>query len=317
MDVGRGEQVKEFVKELTALGKNIMKPTTIKVATKANAPGAGVGVGPSRLPKPVEGSWFLRMLMYFIAGVLVIGLVLLAVDNWVTPIFQRKPGGTGYIPIPGTDTSEVFWKNNASVTDITIGSPPKSLAINPALPAPTAALSSSALEGQSNYSLTMDIYIANEYPQSLGSDELQRVFFMLGPSVSHPTMQVSLDNTKNTAYITVFNSEGLQESVDIENVPIHKPFRIGIVKSPYVMEGYLNGLLVMTRQLRSISKVPTTGDKIYAPANIIVGTASLSSGIKVMNVRTFGYNVSASEMKGRMNDLLDVAAFVGQSTARY
>ena len=305
MDVSRAEKVAEFAKELKTLGKDIKKPSTLQILPKKP-----VGLGPSRLPEPVKGSWALRMLMYFVAGLLAIGLILLAVDNWVTPIFQRVPGGSGYIPIPGTDTSQVYWKTNNEVANIIVGIPPTPPVAPSGLPAAMLPPSTTVIEGQSNYSITMDVYIADEYPQSFGSEEIQRVFFMLGASIDHPTLQVSLDNSKNTAHITVFNSEGLQESVEIENVPIHKPFRIGLVKSPYIMEGYLNGMLVMTRQLRSVSKIPTTGDKIFSPANIISASNTLSRGIKVLNVRTFGYVVPTNEMKGRMNDLVETIVFV-------
>jgi hypothetical protein len=121
-----------------------------------------------------------------------------------------------------------------------------------------------------------------------------------------------LDNTKNTAYVTSFTTDtpSQEETVIFENVPVHAPFRIGIVKTPYTMEGYLNGLLVMTRQLRASTRRPQTNDVIFAPANIIDASgALLSRGIQVMNLRTFGYSASSSEMKGRMSDLMTLDDF--------
>jgi hypothetical protein len=96
-------------------------------------------------------------------------------------------------------------------------------------------------------------------------------------------------------------------------VPIHKPFRVGITMSSNIMEGYLNGLLVKTRQLKRQTLLPSSGSYIFAPSNIksTTGTTTytLSTGIYVLNVRTFGYIVDPSEMKGRMNDLVSENIF--------
>jgi hypothetical protein len=127
----------------------------------------------------------------------------------------------------------------------------------------------------------------------------------MSQTVDNPSLRVSLDNEKNSVYITCFDNEGLQQSVKIDNVPIHTPFRVGITVSPYLLEGYLNGLLVQTRQLNTVPKPPTSGDKIFSPANIVIGDKVMSRGISVLNMRCFGYQVPASEMKGRMDDLTD------------
>jgi hypothetical protein len=298
MDVSRAEKIADVLKATTQLGKNIKKPSTIiKSPVLLNKP-----VGEARLPPAVEGSGVLRVLMYVVAGLLLIGLILLGVDQWITPIFQRVPGGSGYIPIPGTDMSQVYWTKPSQVANITIGTPP------PSTTGLAAPLFTTVLEDQSNYSITMDVFISDEYPQiSITND--RRVFFMIGQTPTTPSIIAWISNSKNTAYITCFNSNGLEESTEIQNVPIHKPFRIGIVKSPFIMEAYFNGLLVMTRQLRAISKTLSTGDTIFSPANITVNGITLSQKIKVLNIRTFGYTVSPSEMLGRMNDLTDISVF--------
>lgn len=303
MDVSRAEKIAEVLKTTAQLGKNIKKPATIiKPSLVLNKP-----IGEARLPPAVEGSGVLRVMMYVVAGLLLVGLILLGVDQWITPIFQRVPGGSGYIPIPGTDMSQVYWKKPSEVADITIGTPiPPSVA--PGAIVPAAPLSTTVLEGQANYSITMDVFIKDEYPQAPIVND-RRIFFMIGQTTTTPTLIVWISNTKNTAYITCFNSKRLEESAEIENVPIHKPFRIGIVKSPYILEAYLNGMLVMTRQLRSISKTPSTGDTIFSPANIVINGVKTSQNIKILNVRTFGYNVQPSEMLGRMDDLIDISVF--------
>jgi len=135
------------------------------------------------------------------------------------------------------------------------------------------------------------------------------------PSPSIPKLVVTMDSYVNTIYITIINGTS-PESVYIENVPMNIPFRLGIVVSPFALEGYLNGLLVMTRQLRASTVQPAAADLIYAPSNILytppyaappattTPTFSLAEGISVMNLRTFGYQVTPAEMTARMYDLV-------------
>ena len=296
MDISRADAIANIMKTTKQLGKNIKKPISSN-----RMPTLMGQLGPSRLPQSVEGSGVLKIILYIVAGLLLIGLILLSVDQWITPIFIRTPGGRGYIPIPGTDLSQVYWKTGADVEDILVGTPVPPT-VTPGAPIPKPPLSTTVIEGQSNYSITMDVYITDDSSQTVGVDG-RRTFFMLGQSVTTPTLTVSIDNSKNSAYITSYDSTGLQESAIIDNVPIHKPFRLGLVKTPYALEGYLNGKLVMTRQQRAANKIPTLGDKIFSPANIIVGGNVLSKNIKVLNIRTFGYSVSPSEMQGRMDTL--------------
>jgi len=295
MEQSRSDKISQVLKNVSTLGKQIRVPgSSIVVPEAKNA----IGV-------PVQGTGFVRILMYIVAGLLLIGIILLGVDQWVTPIFQRSPGAPGYIPIPGTDLSQVYWKDAASIGDITIG------AVPPPQPGRIAPLSVSVLEAQTAYSLTLDVFIHDEYPQSLPPGETMRVFFFMGQTMANPTLQVCLDNTKNTVYITSFDSTGFQQSISIDNVPIHTSFRIGITMSQYIMEAYMNGLLMNTRRITSIPKPPSSGDKIFATSNIKFGSPPilLSRGIKVLNVRAFGYVVPSSEMRGRMSDLSSNKSF--------
>jgi hypothetical protein len=313
MDVNRAERIADVLKSTKSLRESVKKPgsaTTSPTLLQPNIAGA-----PNVVPPAVEGTGFIRILMYIIAGLLIIGLVLLAVDQWITPIFQRTPGGAGYIPIPGQDQSELFWATLKDIDNITVGSQPTPAPLvgyKPMVP-----LSTNALEGQTNYSITMDVYIKDEFIQDIGNEQDRRVFFMLGQSPSTPTLTAWIANDKNTAYITAYDNNGLQESVEFENVPIKKPFRIGIVKTPFAMEGYINGLLVKTRQIRSANIIPKTGDKIFSPANIIVNGKTLSQNILVLKMRLFGYSVSTSEMRGRMGDLATVDDFIPPEKSKY
>jgi len=310
MDESKGDMISKLRKSVEALGRNIKTPSILqRQGILPPDPKNSIGV-------PVGGTGVVRVLMYFIAGLLVVGLLLLGVDQWVTPIFQRSPGSAGYIPIPGTDLSQNFWLTPASVQDIVVGTPAPPTVV-PGAPAPPPVLSVQVIEAQTSYSLTMDVLIKDEYPQQLGNGQTQRVFFTMSQSVENPSLRIGLDNSKNTVYITCFDSNGLQQSVILDNVPIHVPFRVGVVISPYAIEGYLNGLLVQTRQLNTTPIAPTSGDKIFAPSSIVIGGKTLSNQIKVLNMRAFGYSVPASEMKGRMDDLFTKEQFTQISLARY
>jgi hypothetical protein len=288
MDASRANIIAKITDEVKTLGKSL----------KLNGQ---KGINVSKIPEPknaigqpVQGSGFVRILMYIIAGILLIGIILLGVDQWITPVFQRSPGAPGYIAIPGTDKSQQFWSKISDVKPITVGTP-----------AITTDLSSTVIEGQTSYSITMDVLIENEYPQDIGTGQNQRILFTMSNLIDTPTLRVSLDNGQNTIYITCYDSSNQPQSVIIDNVPIHTPFRIGITVSPYLLEGYLNGLLVQTNKLTSCPKAASSGDKIFATDQIIINNKTMSTGIKVLNIRTFGYNVSSSEMKGRMGDLKD------------
>jgi len=298
MEQSRANKISEVLKNVSTLGRNLRIPGA--------GPSRGVPEAKNAIGVPVQGSGFVRILMYFIAGILLIGIILLGVDQFITPIFQRTPGSPGYIPIPGTDLSQVFWKDYTQVSNITIGSVP------PVAAGQVAPLSVTVLEAQTTYSLTVDVFINDEYPQILPSGEKFRIFFLMGQSVTTPSLQMYLNNTKNTVYITSFDKDGNEGSVTIDNVPIHTPFRIGITVSPYIMESYLNGLLVNTKRITHAPKAPASGDKIFAPSNIKSADSPpivLSAGIKVLKVRAFGYAASASEMRGRMSDLTSANKF--------
>jgi len=306
MDVSRAERIAKLDQTLQkTLGKNT------KVASAPKLP-VQVPTGVAPLPPSLPGTWIVQIIMYLVASFLIIALILLAVDQWITPIFQRVPGGQGYIPIPGADKTLVYWTDKREIANIIVGpSPPAPTSTSPGTAIPQA-LYTPVIEGQANYSITMDVYIKDAYPQTLNGANPRRIFYSSGTSLTSPSMIGWLDNTKNTAYVTSFTTDtpSQEETVIFENVPVHAPFRIGIVKTPYTMEGYLNGLLVMTRQLRASTRRPQTNDVIFAPANIIDASgALLSRGIQVMNLRTFGYSASSSEMKGRMSDLMTLDDF--------
>ena len=302
MDKSREDIIKGVETTVRNLGKKI-NPVSYEQAAQqaAKQPGPRNAIG-----VPVAGSGFVRILMFIVAGILLIGIILIGVDQWITPVFQRTPGAPGYIPIPGTDTTEVFWLTADKVGNITIGT--EAVTVNTIVQDAAKNLVS-----QGSYSITLDVLITSEYPENIGTSE-QRIFFLIGATVDTPSLRIGMDNSKNKVYITVFdNTTGFQQSVSIDNVPIHTPFRIGYVLTQGSLEGYLNGLLVQTKMFNEFNPtLPSQGNKIFSPNNIVsldTPPIVLSSGIEVLNVRTFGYAASPSEMRSRMNDLMDKSTF--------
>ena len=298
-DIQRSKVAEAAMKNIQALGKSVGQPVSAAQSQSYRSPVSGT---------PISGSGLIMVLLYIGAGIFAVLLLLMAVDQWITPVFQKSPGSSGFILVPGTDTTQVYWTSVKSIKDILIGAPP----VDPTLPGESVPLFTTVIEDQNTYSISLDVVIENEFPQDIG-DQPMRTFFVLGPSLDKPTITMGLDNSKNTVYITSVDTDGHIQTIVIDNVPIHKPFRIGFTKSQYIMEGYLNGKLYKTIRLRTQSIKPSTGNKIYAPSSIMYGTGpsikSLSKGIRVMNLRLFGYVTTPQEMLARMVDLTSINTY--------
>jgi len=309
MDASRAQKIAQVLKDTRTLGKDIGKPVAgpaaaaaVRAATEAT----------SRLPIGSIGGTVMKYLLYLIATLLAIGLLVLAIDQWITPVFKKN---SSYLP--GTDKTEVFWTNTNSVYDITVGSPLPSERLDATKP---YVLN---LQYKESYAFTADVLINDEFPKTLPSGVTDRTFLVLRTPTStfalsdlHSKIEISLNNTVNTVKVTVLSGpldNRAQESAEIENVPIHTSFRIGVVKTPSYMDVYLNGKLYKTRKLLRISAAIATGDKIYAPSSIKLTngstTTTISTGIKVLNFRAFGEVPDPSDMLSRMNDLTPTASF--------
>lgn len=339
MDQDRAKAAEAALKNVETLKKSLAKPESAKAKTAPTTPAGPTKIQASGLPEPVAGTGFVQYIMYFIGGVLVLGVVLMIIDRWFFPVFKRSPGAPGYISLPGNDMSDNLWTDLKAITDITIGAEPQSTDTSTPPPTPIP-LYSGVLASQSTYSITLDVMVNDEKPQNLGPDaatnNISRTFFFLGTALDNNNRKVTftMDNTMNRVHVNVFNANKLIQSCIIDNVPIHTPFRIGFVKSPYVMEAYLNGFLVQTVQLQGEQIDPIMGDKIYAPQNIkysppataaapaTPATAAatpatpivLSSGIQVMNLRLFPYAAMPNEMQARMSDLTQIRKFNPKNT---
>ena len=327
MDASRAEKIAGALKTFTDLGKSIKMPVNLKY----QIPAAGDG----RLPPPVQGSSGMRILLYVVVGLITIGLILLGVDQWITPIFQRTPGGSGYIPVPGTDTTELFFKDaSGSLVPVLIGgtsSPKREV--------------SQALEKPPLYSITLDVLINKEtsiFYNSNGLSTINRHILLIATPFGPPSdpldkptspmhenlinqnksLSIMLDATNNTVIVSLYSDNAVTNSMLLKNVPLHIPFRIGVSvnTNTNVMNGYLNGLLVDVKTINTVSAInlPKTGDVVYPAGTLQANTvaaggqpiwSSQGDGISVLNMRTFRYIASPSEMMGRMGDLAKTASF--------
>ena len=319
MDIARADKIADITKTITDLGRSIKKPASLQYGFPQKVPG-----GPSRLPPPVAGSTVVRILKYIAAGILVIGLILLIIDQTITPIFQRNPGGAGYIPIPGTDTSQVVFTPGVTQANFKLGTGTE----DPGRP------NGSLITGQPQYSITMDICIKTQTQAYYnGNNLVPRGVFYLGSGTSTysqaatPKLTVTLDNFQNDLNINLFSSDGKIQSMTLENVPLYVPFRLGITISSSIMNAYLNGLLVISKQVYPDASStrptpPAMNDIIYASSNIksnvklssttaLQTSQSISSGTSLLNIRLFSYIVDPSEMLGRMSSqpIPDVSKF--------
>lgn len=299
MDASRAQKIAQVLKDTKTLGKEIGKPVGGPAAAAASR--AAIEAT-SRLPTGTVATSIMKYVMYFIATLLAIGLLVLAIDQWITPVFKRLP-----YSLPGIDKTQAFWSTSSSVQKVTIGAPPSRTTTEPYC---------TVLEGQEYYAITIDVKIDDEFPQSqiltAGNTINERIFFIIG-SLNSPKLQISLDNSINTVYVKSFSGDlrSNPKAALLENVPVHSPFRIGVVVNKNYMETYLNGKLYSTVQFdpRYPALKLITNDFLLPPSEININTVAYGKGIKVMNLRAFGYAPSAEELLSRMDTLTEVKSF--------
>jgi hypothetical protein len=312
MNQDRAKAAEAALKNVETLKKSLTKSNSAKAKTLATPEGP-TKIQASGLPTPVAGTGFVQYIMYSIGGILLLGVVLMVVDRWFFPIFKRTPGGPGYISLPGTDMSDNYWTDLTSIRNITVGSPPPTATSSTSAANP-APLYSSSLASQPTYSITLDVMINDEKPQDLGATTtIMRTFFFLGSGLEDTNRKITftMDNSINRVHVNVFNIADAIQSCVIDNVPIHVPFRIGLVKTSYAMEAYLNGLLVHTVQLKGQQLNPDVGDIIYAPQNI----TSPPSATKTTRINAVTTAETALTTAKNNADTAETAALTAARTA--
>ena len=251
-------------------------------------------------PGTASTSWT-GILGYVIGVVVILVVILLIVNYTITPIFRLYPGGPGYIPIPGGDTSQVFWKQGSG---------------KPAIFSPFFDISTNVVAIPSQWSFSLDIDITN--PMHISQSP--RILFHRGPAIDisgtppegNTTTIKGLLGNYNVAFallpdttdlvVSVLNSSMGMENVIIPNVPVQTPFRVGVILSDTAMEVYLNGLLQRTRTFESGTTPLKATGMFYPPQGINAEIA------KVANLHLWNSVISPSQMRYATPGLMTVSA---------
>ena len=227
------------------------------------------------------GSSIGRILAYLLTIGVVILVILLFINYFITPIFRLQPGGPGIIPVPGFDDGKLFWKNTS----------PGQIQ-NKDLP---------IVSQYYGYTINLDIFVEN--PLQFASTP--RIFFSRGATKkekpSGDTILGTLDNYNlvaallpdtNDLIVSVLNKDNNQENIIVPNVPVQDPFRLTMVVMQQALEVYINGKLIRTRKFLSEPK-DVKGD-IYPTAGIEINS------MKVHNLKIWPRLLSSSEIRNAL-----------------
>ena len=228
----------------------------------------------------------------YILGIFLIIMVILVIINYtITPIFRLYPGGPGYIPVPGGDTSQLYWKTTKDT-------------------APMSDASSNVVGIASQWSFAIDIDIKNpmhvsQSPRVLFHRSNSATFDPSGtanaaPSPTPTTLKALLGNYNvaiallpdtTDLVVSVLNSSTGMENVILQNVPVQTPFRVGVILSDTAMEVYLNGMLQRTRTFESGTTPFNATGIFFPPQGINAETA------RVANLHLWNSSISANQMR--------------------
>jgi hypothetical protein len=236
-------------------------------------------------------SGVIQYVYYFIVLTIVVLLILVLVNYTVVPIFRTTPGGKGFIPIPGSDDSGLFWKTSKDIK-------------------PIEDIKTPIATKHENWSYMLDIQIDNP----TANTDTPRVLLIRGePIIKKPprytendtiikliptfNTAIYLDRFTNDLYVSVQTSmqhtatnQTLVESVIVPNIPVRKSVRIGVMVGSKVLEVYVNGYLLrsktFTEPLRAIS------GSFYPPSDTL-----LSNTARVQNLRIWNRPLSPSEFR--------------------
>jgi hypothetical protein len=260
----------------------------------------------------VPRSSFLRILSYFLAILVVVLVILLFVNYFITPIFRFQPGGPGIIPVPGFDDGKLFWNKTSP-----------GMIKNKDLPISNQCF---------DYTINLDVFIQNPLQFSIAP----RVFFNRGGEINQkPTGDTLLSVLGNynlaaallpdtsDMIVSVLNANNNMENVVISNIPVQEPFRLTMVVMQQGMEVYVNGKLMKTRMFSATPKsvladiYPSTGIEINVTKvrNLKIWPRILATGeIKqakpaLSSAKDFGAGAmaSASCLSNAVNDVTNDA----------
>lgn len=165
---------------------------------------------------------------YLIGIALVILIIMAFVHYFITPVFSLRPGGPGLITIPGFDDGAIYWKKDAvDLSNTVIGN------------------------RVMGYTVQFDMYIRDLPGSSIIQPILSRgaSVDVSGSTASSTIVQVlpshnlacALVNGTNDLIVSVMDSTTTSTVITLENIPVHKTVRVGIVVGSKALEVYING----------------------------------------------------------------------------
>jgi len=245
------------------------------------------GQSTSRFTSTLGGIFFRAILIF-----IVVMIVLVFVHYTIRPVFKSGSGSgngndqPGFIPTPTLNQGDkVFWQTKRDVSQLPVSQTP-------------IGSSSSGTA----YSLTLDIQIddAHQY------NNLPRIIFYKGGSlnkvipknsaavtaasmVQDLSIVFALTRDTNDLQVAVVTTDNNLEGVLLYNVPLRKPFRVGVILSEKSLEVYTNGLLTRTKALTA---PPKTVSGSFWPSSL--------SGIQLRNLHIWPSVISPSEMRASL-----------------
>jgi hypothetical protein len=218
---------------------------------------------------------------YFFAILAVVIVILLAIHFLITPVFQFTPGGPGIIPVPGTNDGTVYWTS---------------------FPMDTIIKNTNLGSISTNWSMSIDIFIEEPFipPSTTGSTRviLERSSGLLGGNYN---VRVALLPNTTDLRVSLLNSVNNEEFIDITNVPVQTPFRLGVIILDRVMEVYINGRLYKTLALMAPPKSEAGG--------FIGPQGDMATMAKVKNLILWKRPITASEMRYAKPSLAQASEF--------
>lgn len=234
-------------------------------------------------------SGVLQYFYYFIVLTIIILVLLVAVHYTVYPIFRTQPGSRGIIPLPGTDDSKLFWKNDRELRTLNQDETPLG-------------------SNYQNWSMILDIQVDNP----TANTGAPRILFTRGGIVPvkkprateqdtiltfNPLFNVCLylDKLTNDLCISVQTTHQTQqvpavETIIVPNLPVRKAVRIGVFVGARVIEVYVNGYLVRSKAF--IHQLRANVGPLQPPDGTIRSTTA-----RVRNLRIFPRPVSPAEFR--------------------
>lgn len=187
---------------------------------------------------------------YFIGIFIILFVISLFIHFFIVPIYSLQPGNPGIINIPLADKGVLFWNDSGKYPTSQSNN---SKIQNEDLPINTAF---------SNYTFIVDLFLYN--PTDFSQTGKPRILLSRG-AVLRPSSQqqqgdtiltvlstynfaVALKTNTSDLIVSVLNANNHSEDIIIENAPIQKTFRLGVVIMEHAMEVYINGKLMKTRK---------------------------------------------------------------------